>query len=574
MNPQSGRRWQISPTGKWGEKFPPEGGGLSALTARVLANRGISNLDDAHRFLHPTLSDLPDPFTLKDMDRAVRRIAEALRKEERITLFGDYDVDGTTATALLYLFLENAGGKVDFFVPHRVKEGYGVNLEAVKKIAAAGSRLMITVDCGISSREEIRWAEENGLEVIVTDHHEVPEKLPPALAVLNPKQKDCPYPFKGLAGAGVAFNLIIALRSFLRREGFFKEGNGPNLKEYLDLVALGTVSDLVPLNGVNRILVKYGLGELTRAKRPGIMALKEASGMQGGTVDTAALNFRLAPRINAAGRLEDAGEVVHLFTTKDPARARQIAAHLNELNSLRQQIEEKILRETREMIGSGGPEQMRNSIVLASLRWHPGVIGIVASRLTEEYNCPTVLIALRDNLGKGSGRSNGSFPLYEGLKACQTWMDAFGGHEQAAGLVIRAECIPQFSKAFDEIAAQSRAGEDLNPPLTIDALTNFKQLNKSLIPELEALAPFGVGNPEPVLMMENLTILDSRVVGKGHLRLRLREGRWVREAIGFGMGSLHPISGERMKMAFVPQVGIYQGNRNLQMKIVDLQPME
>ncbi|HYB21600.1 MAG TPA: single-stranded-DNA-specific exonuclease RecJ, partial [Thermodesulfobacteriota bacterium] len=438
---------------------------ISPLTVQVLLNRGISSLDEARRFLSPSLSDLPDPFTMKGMDEAVRRIDQALRKGERIVLHGDYDVDGTTATALLYLFLRNAGGRVDISLPHRVKEGYGLNLEAVKKIRLSGAKLLITADCGISNSEEIRWAGENGLEVIVTDHHEVPEQLPRALAILNPKQRDCSYPFKNLAGVGVAFNLLIALRSFLRRQGFFKDGKGPNLKEFLDLVALGTVSDVVPLTGANRVLVKYGLRELSQSNRPGIAALKEISGLEAGSVDTTGINFRLAPRINAAGRLEDALEVVQLFTTSDPLQARRIAVHLNELNSLRQRIEERILMEAKAMLDSRAAEKIK-SIVLASLGWHPGVIGIVASRLTEAYHCPTILIALQENLGKGSGRSIPSFPLYEGLKDCRIWMEGFGGHEQAAGLIIRAECIPGFSRAFEETVAERLTEEDFIPCLT------------------------------------------------------------------------------------------------------------
>jgi single-stranded-DNA-specific exonuclease len=574
LNPPSGKIWQICPAEPWQGKSLLKELGISPLTAQILLNRGISGPDEARCFLQPALSDLPDPFSLKDMDKAVNRIAEALRREERITLFGDYDVDGTTATALLYLFLESVGGRVDFSLPHRVKDGYGLNLEALKRIAASGSRLVITADCGVSNREEVRWAKENGLEVIVTDHHEVPETLPPALAVLNPKQNDCAYPCKNLAGVGVVFNLVIALRSSLRREGFFPRGIGPNLKEYLDLVALGTVSDMVPLAGVNRILVKFGLSELHRATRPGLRALKEASGMEGRPVDTTAINFRLAPRINAAGRMEEAREVVHLLTTKDPAQARRIAHHLNELNFLRQRIEEKMWAEAQAMIASDGADRVKKSIVLASLDWHPGVIGIVASRLMEEYHCPTILIALKGNLGKGSGRSMGSFPLYERLKACQAWMEAFGGHEQAAGLVIRAECISSFSQTFEEMVARELKEEDSSPPLTLDALTDFEQLNESFFPELEALAPFGSGNPEPVLGLENLTILGSRIVGKDHLRLRFRAGRWIREAIGFSMGSRHPLAAGKMKMAFSPRVNIFRGNRTLEMKIVDLQPMD
>ncbi|NWF57555.1 MAG: single-stranded-DNA-specific exonuclease RecJ [Syntrophaceae bacterium] len=541
------------------------------MTNRILTNRGIASPEEARRFLHPALSDLPDPFAMKDMEKAVRRIIQALRRGETIHLFGDYDVDGTTAAAVLSLFLKAAGGKVDFTLPHRLKEGYGLNLEALKRIHASGCRLLITADCGISNREEIRWSQEQGMDVIVTDHHEIPELLPPALALLNPKQPDCGYPFKGLAGVGVAFNLAIALRSRLREESFFPRGNGPNLKEYLDLVALGTVSDVVPLTGVNRILVKYGLAELARAHRPGIAALKEVSGMESGPVDSAGINFRLAPRINAAGRLEDAREVVHLLVTEDPREAKRIALHLNELNSLRQRMEEKTLAEAKEMIDPG---KKRRSIVLASQGWHPGIIGIVASRLTEQFRCPTILIALQEDRGKGSGRSIAAFSLFEGLKACREWMEGFGGHEQAAGLVIRPDRIPDFARAFEEVVAARVSEEEAIPRLTIDAIARLEQLNASFLSELEALAPFGVGNPEPVLGLEGLDVLGSRPVGRGHLRIRIREGRQTREAIGFGMGPRHPLAGEGMKMAFSPQVNRYQGSRNLQIKVLDLQREE
>jgi len=549
--------------------------GISPLTAQILFNRGISNTDQARSFLYPALSDLPDPFTMRDMGEAVGRIFQAIRRQERITLFGDYDVDGVTATALLFLFLQTAGALVDYYLPRRLEEGYGLNMEAIRKIHSQGTKLMITADCGISNIEEIRWAEENGLNVIVTDHHEIPEVLPPALAILNPKQENCSYPFKALAGVGVAFNLAIALRSTLRQEGFWKASRVPNLKEYLDLVALGTASDVVPLTGVNRILTKYGLRQLTSSSRAGILALKEVSGMGSGIpVDTAGINFRLAPRINAAGRLGDAREAVRLLISRDRAEAQEIATHLNDLNSLRQQMEDKILAEAKEMIESGVIDQRKKSFVLASASWHPGIIGIVASRLIEEYHRPIILIALREDLGKGSARSVDPFSLYQGLKACRPWVEKFGGHEQAAGLLIRPECIPGFTQAFEEVVATALAGEDFIPRLSVDALSRLDQMGEPFLLELAALSPFGPGNPEPVLAMEDLTILESKLVGKGHLRLRIREGGLTGEAIGFRMASWHPLSGGPMKMAFSPQVGFFQGRRTLQLKIVDLQPMD
>jgi single-stranded-DNA-specific exonuclease len=568
------KKWEICPGNGVEEDLPIKELRISALTARVLFNRGVSTADQARLFLSPALSDLPNPLIMKDMEKAVGRICRAIRDREKITIFGDYDVDGVTATALLLLFLQGTGAQVDFYLPHRLREGYGLNVESVKKIRAQGTKLMVTADCGVTNNDEVRWAMENGMEVIVTDHHEVPEVLPPALSILNPKQKDCLYPCKNLAGVGVAFNLIIALRSALREEGFFSSGPLPNLKEYLDLVALGTVSDVVPLIGINRILTKFGLSQLTHSTRPGILALKEIAGIGGTAVDTTGINFRLAPRINAAGRLGDAREAVRLLISRDPEEARGIAAHLNDLNTQRQRMEEKIITDAKRMIESLEGKSRKRSLVLSSLDWHPGVIGIVASRLTEEYHRPTILIALKGNLGKGSGRSIDPFPLYQGLKACQTWVEKFGGHEQAAGLVIREDCIPAFSQAFEEVVSQKLSEEDFIPRVSIDALARLDQLDDSFLMEMESLSPFGTGNPEPILGLEDLTVLGSRLVGKGHLRLRIKEGRLVREAIGFGMASWHPVSQGRMKMAFSPQVGTYQGRRVLQLKIIDLQPTD
>lgn len=568
------KRWEVCPVKGSGEELPLKELGISPLTAQVLRNRGISNTDQARRFLSPSLSDLPDPFAMKDMEIGVKRICQAIHLKERITLFGDYDVDGITAIALLLLFLKGAGAQVDFYLPHRLMEGYGLNIEAVKKIQAQGTKLLITADCGISNREEIDWAIENGLDVIVTDHHEVPEILPSALAILNPKQKNCPYPFKGLAGVGVAFNLVIALRRALGQEGFFQAGGIPNLKEYLDLVALGTISDVVPLIGVNRTLAKFGLMQLAHSPRPGIGALKEVSGLREMPVDTLSILFRFAPRINAAGRLGDAQEAVRLLICGDEIEAGEIAAHLDNFNSLRQRIEEKILSEARAMIHSPAGNLTRKSLVLSSPDWHPGVIGIVAARLAEEYYRPTILIALKENLGKGSGRSIDPFPLYQGLKACESWLEKFGGHEQAAGLVIRQECIPAFARAFEGMVAAKLAEKDFTPRLSLDAFAKLDQMNASFLSELESLAPFGTGNPEPVLGLEGFTVLESRRVGNGHLRLRIKEGRSIREAIGFRMASFHPLSQEHMKMAFSPQIGTFQGRRILQLKIVDLQPMD
>ena len=553
------------------ETFPGKELGISPLLARILCNRGISDLDVARQFLSPALSDLPNPFLMQDMDRAVARIIQAIQHHEPIAIFGDYDVDGTTATALLYLFLKSLGTNVGFVIPHRLKEGYGLNIEALKKLHQQNIKLLITADCGVSNQEEVQWAQAHGIDVVVTDHHEPPEILPPALAILNPKRKGCPYPFKDLAGVGVAYNLIIALRSFLREQGFFANGMEPNLKEYLDLVALGTVSDVVPLTGANRILVKYGLAQLSQSSRPGILALKEIADLGPMPIDTTAVNFRLAPRINAAGRLAEALDAVRLFIATDKSEADSIAGSLNQLNSSRQGIEEKILAEVRERIGSREKGKDAKSFVLASPNWHPGVIGIVASRIVEEFHRPTILIALQEKRGKGSGRSIPSFSLYQGLKHCERWLDAFGGHDQAAGLVIQPEKIAGFSKAFEDLVKKQLREEDFIPRLQVDAWTRLDQINEDFLSELEILSPFGMGNPEPILAVENLTATESRLVGNGHLRLRIKDGNRIRDAIGFRMGSLHPLGGSQVNMAFSPQINIYQGRKMLQLRIVDLQ---
>lgn len=570
MANQLKKRWQLCAPNGWAE-FLSQELKVSPLTAQILANRGIKEIDQARKFLFPSLSDLPDPFLMRDMEKISARIWQALSRKEKITIFGDYDVDGATATALLFLFLKKAGAQVDFYLPNRLQEGYGLNIAALKKIRSEKTDLIITVDCGINDKEEISWARENGLEVIITDHHEIPENLPPALAILNPKQKNCAYPFKELAGVGVAFNLVIALRTILRQKGFWPSDSIPNLKEFLDLVALGTVADVVPLVSVNRLLVKFGLSQLNQSQRPGIRALKEVVGVDVPFLDTNAILFRCGPRLNAVGRLGAAQEAVHLLITNGEKEAQQIASRLNQTNSLRQRIEEKIYASAKEMIVTGNMWPAQKSLVLAAPDWHPGVIGIVASRLAEEFCRPTILIACQEKLAKGSGRSIPSFSLFQGLKRCQQWMEDFGGHEQAAGLLIRPELIPHFSRAFEEVVRSFCREEDFLPILAIDALIHLQQIDETFLRELELLAPFGPGNPEPILAGEDLEVLESRLVAKNHLRLRLKEGKIIREAIGFNMASFHPLSGQRVRLAFSPSWGLYQGRKIFDLKIVDLQ---
>lgn len=573
--PQAGKRWRVKEPDHALQKALAASLNISPLTSQILINRGIADTEEAGRFLSSTLSDLRSPLEMKGMKEGVERVIKALRKGEKIAIYGDYDVDGITATSALYLFLKDAGCDVTYYIPERIREGYGLNPEAVKRLSGGGVTLMITVDCGISNCREVRLAKGLGMDVIITDHHEVPDEIPPACAVINPKQPDCPFPFKSLAGVGVAFNMMIALRAALRDEGFWDGREAPNLREYLDLVALGTVADVVPLVDENRIFVKYGLMELSDPRKPGILALKEVSGLKDTAVSSDMVGYRLAPRINAAGRVGRGEDGVRLLTSTSYDEALGIAKLLDEGNRERQVLEEQILREAREMIDSMPSMKSRRSIVLASEGWHPGVIGIVASRIAEAYYRPTVLIAVREGMGKGSARSIHSFMLYEGLKECSHLLDAFGGHDYAAGLSLKAGNIGPFREEFERIASERLSDEDMIPEIEIDATLDLKDVTEELINELEGLAPYGEANREPLLCSTGLGVADCRVVGNNHLKLKVRQSGTMRDAIGFGMGSgldgLNGLSGSNgLSIAFIPQINIWNGGKSIQLKLKDL----
>ena len=398
---------------------------ISPITAQILVNRGIENETEANLFLNCTLFDLPSPYLMKGMDRAIERIKKALKNNERIAIYGDYDVDGVTSTALLYSFLKVLKANVTYYNPDRLKEGYGINIDAVKKLAEQGVSLIISGDCGITAVKEVEQAKELGVEFIVTDHHQPPQELPQAVSILNPKLSECKYPGKEIVGVGVIFNLVIALRRALRDEGFFKNGE-PNLGDYLDLVALGTVADCAPLLDVNRILVKEGIKRMQSPKRLGVQALKEASSIKG-EVTSYDLGFKLGPRINASGRMSTADNAVALFISENLEEARELAKELNEKNSNRQSTEGEIIKEAISLLESNPALIGTNSIVLASRNWHPGIIGIVASRIVERYEKPTMLIAItEDGVGKGSGRSLEGINIYAALSECRELFLQFG----------------------------------------------------------------------------------------------------------------------------------------------------
>ncbi|MDX1778055.1 MAG: single-stranded-DNA-specific exonuclease RecJ, partial [Thermodesulfobacteriota bacterium] len=531
------KKWEIRPQYQEIQQILSPELGISPLLSQLLASRNITTPEDAEIFLSPKLSNLHSPFLMKDMEKAVDRICRAVKEREHIILYGDYDVDGVTGTSLLFLFLKKLGVPVSFFIPSRLEEGYGLHEEVLQKISEQGKHLLITIDCGISDSEQVRFAGQKGIDVIITDHHEVPEQLPPAYAVLNPKRPDCTFPFKGLAGVGVAFNLLMGLRKTLRDQGFFNGTTPPNLKQYLDLVALGTIADMVPLVDENRILVKYGLHELTHGNRIGIKALKEVCGILASSITSYLVAFRLAPRINAPGRLSQAVKSVELLTTDDYTVAQELALSLEKENSQRQQLEARIVREACKLIEATPHWEDRQSIVLAGSDWHPGVIGICASRVLDKYYKPSILISCNEEkgIGRGSARSPESFDLYEGLKASAHFLENYGGHRAAAGLTIELDRLDAFQNHFEKVVSESISQDDYVPSILIDAEVSLGEISEKLVHEISLLEPFGLCNPEPLLSSLAFDSYSSRVVGNGHLKMTIKEENLSYDAIGFNL---------------------------------------
>jgi len=548
---------------------------LHPLSARVLVGRGYDTPDAAARFLSDKLADLPDPMTMKGMPQTVDRLCRALREKQKITLYGDYDVDGVCSTALLSLFLEDVGGQVATYIPHRLEEGYGLNVQALERIAADGTRLLVTLDCGITSHAEISRGNALGLEAVVVDHHSVPDTMPPAVAVLNPLQPGCGYPTRQLCAAGVTFNLCMGLRKRLRDEGFFQGRKEPNLKAMMDLVALATVADVVPLTGANRILVKHGLAELSTARRPGIRALKEVSGMMADASVTAGqVGFKLGPRINAAGRMDDASLGLRLLRAKTEVEARSLAATLDAANRERQLIEQEILTAAMGQARLRAPRA--RGLVLHAEGWHAGVIGIVASRVVERYCRPTVVVALKDGLGKGSARSTlESFHLFDALTACAPHLLRFGGHKHAAGLTVEAGRVDAFRSAFEKLALAQVSEEDLIPRCRVDAMVRLDELTEEAVEAVQGLGPFGMGNPEPVFASRRLegeprVLPNKKALGEpGHLKLRFRGAPHV-DAIGFGMADRLTLTEGPLDLAFKVEFDDWSGVRRLSLKLKDV----
>lgn len=544
--------------------------GISPIIAEVLLRRGIDQPEDMGQFLSPSLSYLPDPNLLKGMEKAVKRLLQAEKRHEKILVYGDYDVDGISSTVILVQFFRQVGMQVFYHIPSRTQEGYGLNSEVISQYAQEGVSLLVTVDCGISNFEEINCAADFHIDTIITDHHEPPAKLPKAYAIINPKQDDCSYPEKNLAGVGVAFNLLVACRRAMREAGMLSAEI--NLKRYLDMVALGTVADVVPLTGVNRILVKYGLEEIASAHRPGIEALLTISRVDRSKGITARdIAFKLAPRLNAAGRMDSVQDAMELLLTDDAAVADEQAYRLQQLNLQRRKVEEVIFEEVNNFMAHDRNYGGKHVTVLASTEWHEGVIGIVASKIAERYFQPTMLISVDKNgVGKASGRSIPGIHLLDMITRCSEHLHRFGGHQMAVGFSIDYSNLEVFRQALDNLVGEHMQTHKLQQTLEIDGQLKLGDLSFQLIQDIAQLAPFGFGNPEPIFVAENLEVNRAAIVGKNHLRLQVNDRSANVSAIGFNMGNRQVSIGDQINLAFIPQINTWNGNRSIQLNLKDI----
>ena len=544
---------------------------VSPLLARILVLRGLIESGAARRYLSSSLrSDLPSPFLMAGMDPAVDRIVRAIQKKETVCVWGDYDVDGTTGAAVLVSFLREVGSQPICHVPHRIDEGYGLNLDGIARLKERGVNLIVTVDCGISNAREVETARELGLDIVIVDHHQPPEELPPAVAVINPHRKDCSFPDKDLCAAGLAFYLVIGLRAKLRSAGWFSRD--PDIRRYLDIVTLGTIADMVPLKGVNRTLIRRGLAELSGSTRPGVLALKQVANIPSGTVSAGQVGFQLGPRINAAGRVDYGMKVVELLTTDSSEVALRIAQELDQHNRQRRSIEAEVLEQALVQAEARMNGAALYSLVLGGEGWHPGVLGIVASRIVERFYRPTVVVGLNGAAGKGSARSIRGFHMVEGFRRCAAHLEKFGGHEYAGGLSIKAEKLRPFSDAFERVARECLQPSDLSPPLEIDALISFSQIGFPLMRELEMLKPFGVGNPEPLLMSERVEVCERRSFASG-ARFRLRQGQRLIGGVAFAVGENFPgAAGTAIDVAYRLCENEWNGSSTVELKILDARP--
>ena len=541
----------------------------SEIIAKVLANRGIESLKSSHNFFNPSNDQLHDPFMMKNMDIAVDRISKNIQNQKPILIFGDYDVDGTTGASLLYLGLKDLNAIVEYYIPHREKEGYGLSSGGIDYAQSVGADLLITCDCGINAFQPVDYANEHGVDIIITDHHIPDKKLPNAYAVLNPKQKGCEYPFKGLCGCGVAFKLISALSE--------KSGIGQNVGlNYLDLVALATSADMVPILDENRVLVHGGLDQLEESKSPGIHQLLVQTGLVGESLNVGKLVFGLAPKINAAGRMGDANRTVELLTTSDKTRAEELASILVRENKRRQLIQEDIVNDAIRLVHSQVDLENNKVVIIGSKGWHPGVVGIVASRIKDEFSRPAIVIAFdKEGIGKGSARSIPNLDLYEALSYAAKFLEGYGGHPMAAGLTVREDKFENFKSLFLRNVNKILTNDDLIPAISIDGEMALTDINSRFMRFLEKLGPFGPGNMRPKFVSRNLSISGQpRLMGNGeHIRFIVSQNGRNYPAVGFKLSSHYEdlIRGVPVDIAYVVEVNQWQGQSNIQLNVRDIQ---
>ena len=557
------KKWQICEVDKEKVEKLKSKYGISELLATILVNKNITTQKEIEEFLNPTRNDFFDPFLINDMDIAVERIRKAIETQEKVIIYGDYDVDGITSITVLKSFLKDVGLDVDYYIPNRLEEGYGLNKNAIDEIAKNKYTLMITVDCGISAIEEVDYANSLGIEVIVTDHHEPGEELPKALAVIDNKRKDSKYPFRELAGVGVAFKVSQALAQSMnvKEEEYLK---------YLDIVCVGTISDIVPLISENRVITKLGIKLLKQTRNTGLKAIINSSGYS--QINSTTISFGVAPRINACGRMGKAEQALKLLLSKDIYEVNKLTQELNNYNRERQEIEKEIFESVLNKIEQNNLDKNR-TIVVGGEGWHHGVIGIVSSKITEKYFKPSILLSFEeDGTGKGSGRSIPGFDLHEALMKCENCLEKFGGHSMAVGLTLKKDKFEQFYEEFEKVAKENKT-ENIVPIINVDAKIELNEIDKTVVEDLKQLEPFGEANKMPVFALKNIRIDSIRALSEGkHLKLTLRDNNQIINAIGFNIGELaneYKI-GDKVDLAGVLEINTFNGIDNLQINIKDI----
>lgn len=562
------KTWKIFPANLSLRKALSKELNITEMTSQLLINRGIQSVEGALAFLHPSLKNLPTPFLLPDMGRAVDRILRAITNREKIAIYGDYDVDGLCSTALLFLFFQELGIELTSYVPDRIDEGYGLHQKALEKLQGNGVSLVITVDCGTKSQGPLQWAKEKGLDVIVTDHHAVEGNNLPSFAFVNPQAGGDSGIGKELAGVGVAFFLAVALRQKLRETNGFPRGE-PNLKKYLDLVALATIADLAPLTGINRALVTIGLQELAETTRPGLKSLKEIAGLkETASLQSSDVGFRLAPRINAGGRIANAALGFQLLTTTDEERAKKWAKLLDQCNQDRQAMQEQQVRYALSQVST---KENRWGLVVHSKEFHPGIVGLIASKMVEHHYRPAVALSVNGEMAKGSARSIEDVSIIEILEQCSDLLEQFGGHQNAAGLTLKSENIERFENRFESLLKEKMGGKTPRPSLPVDAELNLQEIGDKFLNELESLKPYGIKNPEPLFIGRQLQWQKTQIVGEKHLKGRVVTPEAISfEAIGFNLGGYHPLPKHPVDLCFVPQWNRYLNSQTIQLKVKDI----